>query len=311
MTPTLSSLTISAGALVLAAASLILPGRLGAAEGGKSALARAAARESRDRHTPATPGLLTYVFTLDQQFGAVDLRSGEFLPIGPGLPPDVGGGIVPGPGKAMLTLSFSGSLESLDPATSALSVVGPTGLTDCSTPSSPCGPDSANALGIVDGQTYATDFANNLYSVNTTTGAAKLIGPTGMPGITFIPLTENSDGTLNVYDESLFSIRGKLYANFGTSKFNPLTGVATPVIPDALYQINPATGRATLVAYTEVGLAAIVNVNDTIYAFSAPTGEVVTLNLRNGKTQAVSDLDPTAGLVTASFAVQPDTQSAH
>ena len=38
---------------------------------------------------------LVYVITGGLQFGAVDLRSGAFLPIGPGLPPDVGGGLVP------------------------------------------------------------------------------------------------------------------------------------------------------------------------------------------------------------------------
>src|SRR5262245_33327427 len=38
--------------------------------------------------------LTVYVITGDLQFGAVDLQSGVFLPIGPGTPPDVGGGLV-------------------------------------------------------------------------------------------------------------------------------------------------------------------------------------------------------------------------
>jgi hypothetical protein len=302
-----SSLTVSVAALTLAAASLCITGRLDAAGDGKSAFSQAVINRAHDRHAPAEPGLLTYVFSLNQQFGAVDLRSGEFLPIGPALPPDVGGGIVPGPGGLLLTLSFSGNLVSLNRATGATSVIGRTGLVDCSTPVSPCGPNAANGLGSVDGHIYAVDFGNNLYSVNPATGAATLIGPTGMPGITFIPLSENADGSLNVYDETLFSIGGQLYANFDTSTFNPETGIPTQVIPPALYQINTTTGRATRIASTDVGLSAIVNANDTIYAFSAPTGEVVTLNVKSGKTHVISDLDAAAGLITGSSAVSQDT----
>ncbi len=61
---------------------------------------------------------------------------------------------------------------------------------------------------------YATDFAQNLYSVDPTCGAAKLIGPTGIPALTFAPFSENPDGSVNVYGESLFSAHGKLYAFF-------------------------------------------------------------------------------------------------
>jgi hypothetical protein len=297
------SLTLSATALVLAATGLSLTGRLEAAGDGKSAFSQTLARQAQDRKASVEPGLLTYVLNGNQQFGAVDLRSGEFLPIGPTLPPDVGGGLVPGVGNSLLTLSFSGNLVSLNRVTGVTSVVGRTGLVDCSTPVSPCGPNSANVLGGVNGNLYALDFGNNLYSVNPATGATKLIGPTGMPGITFIPLSEVGDGSLNVYDESLFSIGGKLYANFDTSLFNLETGIPTPVIRDALYQINTTTGRATRIASTDVGLSAIVNVNDTIYAISAPTGEVVTLNIKTGKTHVVSELDAAAGLISAGSAV--------
>ena len=216
--------------------------------------------------------------------------------------------MVQGPGGSLFTLSFKGNLESINPVTGATSVIGPTGLDDCSTPVSPCGPKSANVLAGFNGSLYATDFANNLYSVNPATGAAKLIGRTGIPGITFIPLSENGDGSLNVYDETLFSAGGHLYANFGTSTFNTATGIPTPIIPDALYQIDPATGQATRLGPTEIGLSAIVDVNETVYAFDAATNQVLTLNLKNGKTHAVTDVDAAAGLVTAALPARPDPQ---
>jgi len=89
----------------------------------------------------------------------------------------------------------------------------------------------------------------------------------------------NSDGSFNVYGESLFSAHGKLYANFSTVAANFETGTFRELIPGALYQINPATGQATWKAPTNPNLTTIVNVNDTVYAFDAWTGQVVTLDL--------------------------------
>ena len=80
-------------------------------------LPRPAARRKGEDSASAHSRLLVYVITGGLQFGAVDLRSGTFLQIGPGLPPDVGAGLVPGRGKDLLTLSFSGNLVALDPAT--------------------------------------------------------------------------------------------------------------------------------------------------------------------------------------------------
>src|SRR5579859_4407541 len=138
-------------------------------------------RRTAQASTPAAPNLMVYAITIGFEFGAVDLRSGAFLPIGPGLPPDVGDGLVQGPGASLLSLGFDGNLEAIDPFTGRTSVVGATGLGDCSTPTSPCGPNSANWIGLVDGHYYVTDFANNLYSLDPKTAATKLIGPTGIP----------------------------------------------------------------------------------------------------------------------------------
>jgi hypothetical protein len=212
----------------------------------------------RGGDTPASArhSLLVYVITGSLQFGVLELHSGAFLPIGPALPPDVGGGLVPGRGKSLLTLAFSGDLVAIDPVKGTTSVVGRTGLGDCSTPASLCGSNSANVIGRLDGSLYATDFANNLYTIDSESGATKLIGPTGMPALPFIPLSTSPTGT-NVFNESLFSARGKLYANFAAGVLHP-GGPPTVVIPPALYQINPKTGHAKWIAPTDFGLTSIV-----------------------------------------------------
>jgi len=235
--------------------------------------------------TSNDPNLLVYIVTNGVQFGVEDLRSGAFAPIGPGLPPqDAGVGLVPSPGKPLLTLAFTGNLIAIDPATGATSLFGATGLGDCSTPASPCGANSAGFLGNLGGKLYATDYANNLYSLDNKTGAANLIGPTGIPAYTFNP---------NIfYDESLFSFRGKLYANFETVTFDPSTGAPSPVIPDALYEIDTETGKAKWIAPTAFGLITIATVNDTVYGFDAVIGQIVHIDMTTGETTPVAEIDP-------------------
>ena len=119
--------------------------------------------------------LLTYVLTNNPQtraakFGAVDVGSGAFLEIGPGLPGDLGHALMPAPGLSLLSLAVSGDLYSIDLRTGLPSKVGATGLGDCSTPASPCGPNSAVTLGYVGGKYYALDFSQNLYSVDPASG---------------------------------------------------------------------------------------------------------------------------------------------
>src|SRR6266478_820310 len=118
--------------------------RMGSMAGGD--FSYRAARQETDIPASASSGLLVYVLTGGLQFGAVDLRSGRFLPIGPGLPPDVGTGLVPGRGTSLLTLAFTVNLDAINPATGVTSVVGATGLHDCSLPVSPYDPKCANVI---------------------------------------------------------------------------------------------------------------------------------------------------------------------
>jgi hypothetical protein len=255
--------------------------------------------ERRLTHTPVAratdlaPGgrsRLVYVIAgRTLQFGALDLSSGTFLPIGPGVPPDVGGGLVQGLGTSLLTLAFSGNLDAIDPSSGLTSVIGASGLRDCSVPGS-YDPNCANVMGRLGGKFYATDFANNLYSVNSETGAATLIGPTGMPEVTFAPFSENPDGTFNVFSESFVTAHGRLYANFATLTTDFVT--VDPVIQGALYQVDPSTGQATWIGPTDPNITAMVNLNDTVYAFDVYTNQVLALDLTTGQTTPVSDVDP-------------------
>jgi hypothetical protein len=246
----------------------------------------------------ASAGSLVYVEN-GFQFGTLDLGSGAFNPIGPGTPEGVTA-LAAGPNGSLLTLSFSGNLESINPANGAVAIVGATGLGDCSLLTSPCGPTAANTIAALGEKIYGTDYQNKLYAVNPLTGATTAIGLTGIPGITFVPLSDNPDGSFNIFDEAFFPANGKLYATFDTGTVDILTlnPTLTPVIAANLYQIDPATGLATLVGPTDFGLNAAVEVNGTTYAFSAPLREVVTLDLATGKTAFVSDLDPAVGIVT-------------
>jgi PEP-CTERM motif len=250
---------------------------------------------------------IVYVLGNSGQFGTIDLSTGSFSAIGPGIPVPTGG-LIQGPGGTLLSLGFNGDLNSINPATGALSIIGATGLGDCSLPTSPCGSNSPNIIGKVGSNVYATDLANNLYSVNPTTGAATLIGATGIAGLPFIPLTAvpgDPDGSFYIYDESLFDYAGNLYANFDTGIFDPVTFTPTPLIGPSLYEINTLTGLATTIAPTAFGLGAITNVNGTLYAFDLPISSVVTLNLTDGSTSYVSDTDPAAGLVGGATAASP------
>ncbi len=238
-----------------------------------------------------------YVVTGSQQFGTVDLNTGAFVQIGPKTP-ETETGLVPGPTGSLLTLTSSGNLDSINPATGVITRIVPTGLGDCSNPpASPCGPTSANNLAELGGTLYATDYHGNLYNLNTATGTAKPIGPTGLPAVPKVPFSMNPDGTLNFFGGALFGANGELYATFFTGKFNPNTGAVTPVIPDDLYRIDPSTGATTLIGSTVFGLDAAVDVNGTFYGFDNAKGQLLTLDLANGRTNPLIGLNPNAGLI--------------
>jgi hypothetical protein len=255
---------------------------------------------------PASADPFIYVVTQNQQsgtqqFGAVDLASGAFQQIGPSTT-EFESGLVPGPNGSLLTLGPSGNLNSINPTTGVITTIGPTGLGDAQT-----------ALGELGGKLYATDLNNNLYAVNSTTGAAQRIGPTGIPALPFIPTSINPDGTINIFNETLFGAGGKLYATFDADTFDPSVPMITPVIASNLYQIDPATGATTVVAPTTLLMTASLDLNGSVYALignAEALTHVVTLDLANGHTSFVSNVDPTAGLIFGAAPVPEPTSVA-
>jgi len=236
-----------------------------------------------------------YVTTDYQQFGVVDLSTGAFAPIGPGTPePDYG--LVPGPNGTFYSVSaVSGTLVSINPNTGATTVIGATGV-------------GSNVLNLasLNGKLYLTDISNNLYSVNPATGHATKIAATGIPPDAAPPGTVNPDGTIDYCDENLLGLNGKLYATYDEFHLDPSTNAETFVHEPNLWSIDPTTGHATLIDPTTINLSGLVNVSgqfDVFLGLPTNVSELETLNLTNGNTTFVRDVDPAAGLIFGAAAV--------
>lgn len=236
---------------------------------------------------------LVYVVTLSQQFGTVDLATGAFRAIGAPTPEGLAN-LVWGPDGSLLSISVSGNLVKIDPATGETTVIGQTGL-------------SFNAFDLAEvrGKLYLTDFSNNLYSVDPETGAATFLRATGIPPDPTIPFTWDGDN-LNLCDESLYGVDGKLYATFDSFAVNQNNLAIDTKVAPSLYQIDPSTGAATPVGATDLHLGASVEVNGKFYAFRLVlTGfvdgfpqaysQLVRLDRATGKTTFVRNIDPAAG----------------
>jgi hypothetical protein len=237
------------------------------------------------------------------QFGSIDLASGHFAPIGP--TPVTLANLVWWKGT-LLSLStsdpYAGYLIQIDPANGKVTPIGSTGLGY-----------NAFDLAEVGGKLYLTDFSNNIYSVDPESGAATLMAATGMPPDPNIPFTTNNDGTFNLCDESLYGVGGSLYATFDSFNIDPATLMideypGDSTVSPALYRIDPATGAATLIGPTNLGLGATVEVGGRFYAFKGiatgfvsgfPQGfmQLVSLDRSTGKATFIRNIDASAGIV--------------
>ncbi len=237
-----------------------------------------------------------YVVTGQQQFGVVDLKTGVFQQIGP-MTPEGQANLVWGPKEMLYSLTYSGNLETINPKTGETAVVGATGLGY-----------NAFDLAEVRGKLYATDFSNNLYRVDWNSGLATLIGATGMPPDPSIPFTVNADGTWNLCDETLYGVNGKLYATFDSFTIDPNTLAMTAVVSADLYQIDPETGDAKLIAPTSMNLGASLEERGRFYAFHIvvngfgqfgpeASSQLVMLDRKSGHTKLITNIDPAAGMI--------------
>ena len=246
--------------------------------------------------TGASAQNLIYVVDFNSQFGTVDLFTGAFNPIGVPTPEPLAN-LVWGKEGSLLSLSASGNLNKINPLTGETSIVGQTGLAY-----------NAFDLAEVRGKLYATDFSNNIYSVDPQTGVARFMRATGIPPDPQVPFSQNSDGTINLCDETLYAWGGKLYATFDSFKVDPNTLVITPSVNPALYEIDPSTGEAKRIGPTRLGLGATVAANGRFYAIESEIvgwnqygplaqNKLYTLDLRTGATEYLRDLDSSEGAI--------------
>lgn len=245
---------------------------------------------------------LAYVISGDLtgsgQFGVVNLKTGDFRRIGP-VEPDGYFGLAPGRNGLLFALTYAGNLDSINPATGVHELIGPTGLGACLIPSSACGPTSAFSLGGFEGRVYATDFQNNLYIVSPETGeATPLSRNTGLPANPFVPGSQNEDGTLNFADEAIWQSGQKLFIIYDAWVFDPATGsVASVVVSPELYEIDPATGHATVIGPTELGIGGVLSFDGRDYAFDDLTNQILAISLMNGSTRPVGSFNGAAGVI--------------
>jgi hypothetical protein len=144
-----------------------------------------------------------------------------------------------------------------------------------------------------------------LYSVSASSGTAQLVGATHLPVLPFVPGTPNPDGTINIFNETLFGVGGKLYATLDAEIFDPGVPVINPVVDPKLYQIDPSTGAATPVNSTELLITSVLDINGTVYGF-AGNAEALShsfmLDVANGNTTFVTNVEPAAGLIFGAVA---------
>jgi len=252
--------------------------------------------------TPSPADQLVYVvsagLTGNGQFGTVDVTTGAYQQVGP-IEPDGYFGLASGPNGSLASLTYAGNLVSINSTTGVPTQIGATGLGPCVVPGPSCGPTSAFSLGGFDGKIYATDFANSIFVVNTSNGAATLLAQnSGIPASPFVLGSQNADGTLNFADEAIWQSGGKLYATYDALVFDPSSGsVASIVVAPELYQIDPTTGIASVIGSTALGIGGVVDLNGTNYAFDDLTNQILSLDLANGNANVVGTFDPSAGVI--------------
>ena len=209
-----------------------------------------------------------YVVTFNGEFGSVDLATGAFHQIGPDTP-GIMADLVWSNGTLFSLVTTGpniGSLAKIDPATGQVTIIGPTGL----------GYD-AFSLGGVGGKLYLTNFNigggfQNLYSVDPGTGAATLIGPTRVPADSVPPFTPNANGWINLCDETIYGVNGKLYVTYDSYAQDPSPSSPTYLEtatnnPPALYQVDPTTAATVDIGDTSEYLDAVTGVGGNMFAF--------------------------------------------
>jgi hypothetical protein len=200
---------------------------------------------------------ILYGVTDSSQFGTVNLNTNSFSLIS--TLPFLAEGLVSAP-NGFFTLSSTGEFVSIG-YTGVASNIGDTGLGLLS-----------NDIAEIGSTVYALDTNDNLYRVNTASGALTTVGSTGITPLTAANVASGD------YDAAFQGANGNLY-------YSQDQGGG----PATLYRINTSTGAATPVGSTLSGIDAAISLGGTDYVFqangSSPTfNEEYTLNLGTGAT---------------------------
>jgi hypothetical protein len=249
-----------------------------------------------------------YVVTGASQFGTVDVNNGAFNAIGSPLAA-TSGGLVQGAGGSLLTLGTDGNLYSINPSTGAETLIGATGIGI-----------NAFSLAQVNGIIYATDLGNNIYTVNPVTGAATFLSATGIPPDQHYPFTTDpSNGYTYLCDETLYGVGNSLYATYDEIEVSPDGSTFNTLTSADLWKIDPATGLATKIAPTDLMLDGSFYENGSLYAFFAngnppnnffaPQLQIESIDLSNGTTHFVTDVDPAAVFINGAIPDVPEPPS--
>jgi hypothetical protein len=121
------------------------------------------------------------------------------------------------------------------------------------------------------------DNSNNLYSINPTTGAATLIGATGVPPI------DSADFSGDLFSDSLMGDGSTLYVS------EQIFGAST--LSEMFYTVNPGNGDTTTVGgLPEDSFVGSGYLGGSYYLFSADANSpIFTVNPSTGATSFVTD----------------------
>ncbi len=175
-------------------------------------------------------------------------------------------------------------LVTIDPSTGTNNLVGPNGVS------------LTTLASLANGQLFGVGYDDNLYQISATTGAATLIGPTGLPPLSGV----------NGFDNSLASNGTTLYYTLDTNGGN-----------SSLYTLNLTTGAATLIGPTGtngiVGSAFAGPTFDTgqLYGFRT-NGDTDVINLSTGaatklNSNGLTDIYGGVGIVTSASVPEPSS----
>lgn len=105
----------------------------------------------------------------------MNLGTGAFTPLGPGVASNSAGGLAGAPGGPFFTTDADGHVQRFTPA-GAVTDVGNTGT------GPGIGPNGVSVVGgLTNGSVFALDFSNRLLAVNTSTAPLSLLGTLGLP----------------------------------------------------------------------------------------------------------------------------------